>query len=229
MKKAFFVLATGKFKEYYQQLEKSFKHFNPDEELILFEEKDLPPNDPAIFYRSAPYFAKKLFDTGYDALVKLDSDQIITGNLSHLWDIDADVGTVLNDPSFPIQLWDIIPYFNNGLVILKNKDFVEHWLRLCYSPHFNTYQYREQDLLNILCSDYLNYKVWCLDLTDKIYGEVGKPFWPKARMEGDKIMIENKQVMVIHFGGGWDAADKMNYKIRFQEPVIRYLDTLLKP
>ena len=47
-------------------------------------------------------------------------------------------------------------------------------------------------------------------------------------MEGDKIMIENKQVMVIHFGGGWEAADKMNYKIRFQPEVVTFIDRILK-
>lgn len=232
MKKAFYVLATGKFKEYYQKLEKSFKHFNPTEELILFEEKDLP-NDPQIYYRSAPYFAKKLFNDGYDAVVKLDTDQIITGNLSHLWDIEADVGTVLNDPSLPIKVWDISTYANNGLVVIKNKDFIDHWGKLCYSSHFNSYQYREQDLLSILTSDYFNYKVIWLDIYfNKVHGEWAKPFWPKTFIENNKIYANTprgkKELVVVHFGGGHNAGDKMNYRIRFPEPVIKFIDNILK-
>ena len=125
-------------------------------------------------------------------------------------------------------MWDIKPYFNNGLNVFKSKDFVNHWSRLCYTPHFNTYQFREQDLLNILCSDYFNYKVRILDLDDKVYGEFAKPVWKEARVEGDKIMVQDKQLMVIHFSGGSNNPAKGNYRIKFQEDVSRFIDSILK-
>ena len=112
-----------------------------------------------------------------------------------------------------------------GLVVLRNKDFVEHWKRLCFTQHFLRFQFREQDILTLLCSDYFNYNVKLLD-GDKLYGEVAKPFWPKFRMIDGKVMFEGKQLNVIHFGGG-NSPDKGNYRIRFDSEVVKYIDSLI--
>lgn len=227
-RRAFYTIADEKYEEEYKRLEKSFKKYNPDAELIRFNGEDArETKDHMIFYRATPHFAKVMFDRGYDEIAKLDSDQIILGNLDHIWEGDYDVATVLNDPTYKIMTWDIEPYFNNGFVVIKSQAFAAHWLRLCHSIHFDRYQFKEQDLLNILASDYMQYKVRCLDLSDKAHGEFAKPFWTKAKVEKDKIMIEGKQLLVIHFGGG-EGANKGNYKIKFQEDVVKFLDDLLK-
>ncbi len=226
MKRGYFVIATEKFNKDYEMLEKSFKKFHPNETLIRFTDKDIP-NDPAFFFRATPYFAQKLFAEGYDELCHLDADQIILGSLDDIWEGDYDTAVVLNDPSYPIRVWDIGVYFNNGLNVFKNKAFVEHWQRLCYTPHFDNYQFREQDLLTILCSDYFNYKVRVLD-NEKIYGEFAKPVWTQAKVVGDKVMIDDRQLMVIHFGGGSQNPNKGNFRIKFQEPVIKFIEGILK-
>ena len=235
-RRAYFVIATGKFKEYAKLLEKSLRKFDKETELIIFEEKDIPA-DPEFFYRATPYFAKKLFEAGYTEICHLDSDQIITGNLDHIWEGEYDVATVLNDPTMPIRVFDISPYFNNGLNVFKSKEFVEHWLRLCYTPHFGNFQYREQDLLNILCSDYHNYKVKCLDLSyPKIHGEFAKPIWIQAQMIDGKVMIPPppglpgtpRELCVVHFGGGSNSPEKMNFRIKFKEGVAAFISELVK-
>ena len=139
----------------------------------------------------------------------------------------------MNDPAYPISLWDISGginalghYYNNGLVVLKSKEFVEHWYRLCMSRHFSNYQFREQDLLNILCSDYHNYKVKWLEEKD-FYGEQAKPYWVKAKLVGNKIMYEEHEIKIIHFGGG-NIANKGNYRIKFQPDVIKRIEELIK-
>lgn len=229
MKRIYFTMASNERLEDFNKLRNSFFKFNPNEELRLFDELFVKgTGDPNFFYRAKPYIASQLFKEGYTGVCGLDADQIILGNLDEIWEGDYDVATVLNDPTFPINLLDIQPYFNNGLVVMKNKDFVEHWLRLCYSNHFDKFQYREQDLLNLLTSDYMNYRVKCLDYGDCIYGEFAKAVWKNAKVEGDKVMVSGKQLKVVHFGGGSGDPSKGNYRIRFQNDVVKFIDEAIK-
>src|SRR3990172_2002327 len=122
-KRCYYTIATKAFDKNYEMLEKSFKKYNPNETLIRFNDPDIP-NDSSFFFRATPYFAKKLFEQGYTELCHLDADQIILGNLDEIWEGEFDVATVLNDPSYPIRVWDIGFYFNNGLNVFKNKEFV---------------------------------------------------------------------------------------------------------
>lgn len=222
-------IATGDHMKHFKRLKNSLRKFHSEEELPLYlidekETKTIP--DEHFFYRATPIIGHK-FLQNYDVVIKLDADQIITGDISHVWEGDFDVATVLNDPSYPIQLWDIHPYYNNGLTVMKSKEFVKHWLDLCYSEHFDRYQFREQDLLNILCSNYFKYKVKCLDSEEHIYGEFAKPNWAKFRMVENKIMLDKQQLHVIHFGGG-NAPDKGNYRIKFHESVVKHIEKLIK-
>ena len=98
--------------------------------------------------------------------------------------------------------------------------------RLCMSRHFNNYQFREQDLLNILCSDYHNYKVKWLEEKD-FYGEQAKPFWAQAKLVGNKIMVGEHEIKVIHFGGG-NIPNKGNFRIRFQPEIVKRIEELIK-
>ena len=172
---------------------------------------------------------KELFDKGYDEICGLDIDQIITGDLSDIWEGDFDAGVVLNDPAYPIGVWDISHpnYYNNGLVVLKSKEFAYHWNRLCNThPLYEHYRYGEQDILNILCSVYHNYKVKSLDARDKVYGESAKPMWAKSRLEGDRIMVGEKHLCVIHWAGG--AGKNANMDILFPEDVCKFIRKITK-
>ncbi len=215
-----------------KQLLKSLEHFHPNSPEKQFDIRIFDnPGDKDFWYRSAPIMAKQLFEEGYERVIKMDADQVILGSLDDILNDteEYDVGVVLNDPSYPIQVWDITHprYFNNGLVVLRSKEFVDHWYKLCFSPHFQNYQYREQDLLTLLCSDYFNYKVKMLDNPKKVYGELAKPSWTQAVLKDDKVMIGNTEICVIHFGGG-NSPDKGNYRIRFMPEVVSYIDKLIK-
>lgn len=209
---------------FFTQFENSLRKFHSEEELPLLRVKG-DPSDPFFWYRAAPLVIEPLLND-YETVIKCDADQIVTGNLSDIWtDTDYDVAVVLNDPNFQIRLWDIEPYFNNGLVAVRSMKFVKHWKRLCMSRHFNSYQFKEQDLLNVLCSDYHDYKVKCLD-NGKLYGEVAKPVWPQVKIEDGKFMVQGKELCVIHFGGG-NVPDKGNYRIRFQPEVVKKIEELI--
>ena len=149
-KRCFYTIADNNNLPHYEKLKKSLAKFS-DIELKLFDQKFVEEfNDPKFYYRATPILAMKLFNEGYDEVCKLDADQIITGNIDDVWNGDFDAGVVLNNPEFPINCWDIRPYYNNGLIVLKSKEFVLHWFKLCQSEHFDRYQFREQDLMNIL-------------------------------------------------------------------------------
>ena len=129
-----FVPADQNNLKFVEQLQNSLRKFHNEEELPLIRFDNPNPQDKNFWYRAKPIIAKQLLEE-YETVIGLDADQIILGDISHIWNIDADVGTVLNDFNYPLDIWDIgprfnTPYFNNGLVVLKNKDFVNHWLSI---------------------------------------------------------------------------------------------------
>lgn len=214
--------------KFFHQMENSLRKFHTEEELPLIRVEG-HPTDPQFWYRATPLIGGGLLKE-YDTVVKLDADQIICGKLDDTWQGDFDMGLVLNDPSYPLGVWDIThpKYFNNGYVVMKSKKFVDHWLRLCMSPHFDKYQFKEQDLLNLLASDYFDYKIRNLDDGESIYGESGKPVWATSKLVDDKIMVGEKEIKVIHFGGGAGDPSKGNYRIRFPKEVVTRIEWLIK-
>ncbi len=244
MKRAFFTIADKNNLKYYEMMKNSLGKFHPNEELVLFDDIAIQATkDPQFFYRSTPYVADLLFNRGYDQLCKLDADQIITGDLSSIWEGDFDAAVVNNSnprehKAYPYTVWNIHPYsyVNNGLVVLKNPKFASHWKKLCYSTHFNYYQMKEQDLLNIMVF-YGDHKVKFLDAEDKFYGLASKGYWPDIILKNKKELVLpanqewnkiDKTIKVLHWAGGANAPDKMNYRLRFKPEVIRRLDELVK-
>ena len=263
MKRAFFIPADNNNLKYANMLANSLKKFHPSEEIILFNEDQVKATgDPHFWYRATPALAKTLFDQGFDEVCKLDADTVITGNLDHIWEGDFDVAVVNNsnpreDKVYPVRLWNINPmaYVNCGFVVMKSKQFVDHWMGLCYSEHFQFYQYKEQDLLNIMVfyqSKLVggNYKVRFLDKSDKWHGLISKGYWPEITINTthtctEKICSHNfqpelilrrneewpidqdKKIVAIHFAGG-NQPGKMNFKLHFKPEVVKRLEELVK-
>lgn len=237
MKTCFFTIYDKNNERFAVGMRNSLKKFHPDIPLIEFTDKDIDETGitrPHIFYMSAPYFAHKLMKEGYDQVIKLDADQIITGSLDNVInDTTYEVGVVNNFNKIDqklygnIGVWDIPPqeYRNNGFVALRSKYFVDLWLRICMSPRINNYIYREQDILNILCV-YSSFKVLTLDQGPFWYGLGGKDEWVNSKMDKDNIVTPSgKTIKVIHFAGGNDV-NKRNYRTLFPEEVIKRLDYL---
>ena len=250
MKTIAFTIADKNNLPYYEMMSKTFKKFHPDIELRLYGDKEIKEyNDSGFFYRATPIIAKNLMDEGYELVLKLDSDQLILGNLKYVFKGDYDIGTVLNinrvDPSRYglVSTYNIPPnrYMNCGFVAMTSKRFVDNWYRLCHSPLFNSLQYKEQDILNILYH-YGDYKTKCFDDYDNVYGYyafhglVAKGEGMRMVVRKDKVILPRGEdgypdrdivVKAYHWAGGAGEV-KMNYRISFSEEVIDYIDTLLK-
>lgn len=249
MKQIAFSIADKNNLPFYQMMSKSFKRFHPDIELRLYGDKEIDEyNDKNFFYRSTPIIAKNLMEEGYELILKLDADQLILGKLDVIFKGDYDVGTVLNinrvdPPRYGlVSTYNIPPnrYMNCGLVAMTSKRFVDNWYKLCHSPLFNTLQYREQDILNILYH-YGDYKVKCFDDYDAKnnyyawHGLVAKGEGPKMQIKDGKVVLpigkdkypdRELTIKAYHWAGGGNEP-KMNYRIAFNEELISYIDWIL--
>jgi lipopolysaccharide biosynthesis glycosyltransferase len=229
---------------HYQRLLNSLRKFHTEEELplvLIGEEQIKGVPDNQFFYRATPILGQQFLQQ-YDTVVKLDADQIITGKIDHTWEGDFDVAVVNNSnpkemKTYPVAVWDIHPlaYVNCGFVVMKSKEFVKHWLDLCYSPHFQKYQMKEQDLLNILVH-YGNYRVKMLDASEKWHGLIAKQYWAKCILKDGKLILpkneewpkdQDKEIVCIHFAGGNDT-NKGNYNLYFKPEVSKWIDKLIK-
>ena len=242
---AFFCIADNKNLPYYEMMKKSLSKFHPDIPLILIGEEQIKKyNDPYFFYRATPIVAAQLLEE-YECVVKIDADTIITGDLTHTWTGNFDVAVVNNaNPkeakTYPVGVWNIPPlaYVNCGYVVMKSKKFVEHWKQLCQSDHFSAYQFKEQDLLNIMVF-YMNYiyDVLLLDVGPKWHGLISKQYTQFTKLVDGKIILpksdewpidESKQIVCYHFAGGNNNPAKGNYRIVFPPDVVKFIDKLVK-
>jgi len=247
MKKIAFTIFDHNNEEYAKKFKNSLRKFHSEEELPLIEIDDnalLQIADRQKFYRMTPRIAKDLIQE-YDLVIKFDCDQVVTGDLSELWQGKFDVGVVNN--SNPRELlsmrrtgqtttvWDIHPlaYVNCGLVVMQSKKFINHWWKLCTSEHFLNYQYREQDLLNIL-TFYGDYKVKNLDAGDSFYGLASKGYWPNITLDKGVLKLtkndewptdRDKTIRIIHWAGG-NNPNKMKFRQNFSPEVAKRLEDL---
>lgn len=215
--------------------------------------EDLTPylEDPAFFYRQKPILSEPLLDE-YELVIGMDCDQIVLGKLDYILNTkDYDVGVVMNYNRFDPQFYGLVElgrigigpmdYFNCGLVTLRSKKFAHTWKVNCFTPQFDRMQYREQDILNIMCY-FGNWNVRCFDHGDGVakyfawHGLLGKGEWHRAEVKGEKIIVpkgegdqpfppEDVQVVIAHMGGG---NEKGNWGTFFPPKVMERIGELIK-
>jgi hypothetical protein len=230
-------------KAYADIMTKMWRHFHPDIEMREFGPDAInAAKVGALFYRATPYFTQKLFQEGYETVIKVDADSFIFGNITECLVGDYDIGVVYNwnrtDPKTYglVSVCDLTPqeYFNCGFVVMKNQEFVKRWLELCYSFHFDRFQYKEQDLLNILCY-FDKYVVKRLDDEDNWYGLISKGENAKFILKDNQVICPKSQdkyppidkcVKVYHVAGGRQE-NKMNYKILFNDDIQKFIEGIL--
>ena len=244
MKTVAFTIADAKNLKWAKGLEKSFKRFHPDIPFIIYGDEEIKKTNialPYFFYLSTPYYARQLIKE-YDQVLKIDADSIITAPLEALESPEEfDVGVVFNwtrdEISEKVKVWDIPPlqYFNNGFVLFRKAEIIEHIWKLCNQFFFTNYPFREQDMLNIVCY-YGNYAVKVLDMGGSWYGLRSKSEWNQAIMKDGRIVILkgkdlfpecDKVIRCIHWAGG-QMDVKMNFRAFFNEECSDYIAGLLQ-
>lgn len=247
MKPIAFTIADDRNKPYAEMMINSFHHFHPDIEVKIYGDSEVGNKEN--YYRATPLFAKELIKE-YDTVIKLDADQIVTGDLTHvLSELEYDMGGVINFSRTdiktygPVTVADVPPdqYFNCGFVVMKNKEFIDHWWDLCNSYHFPHFQYREQDLLNVLIH-FGNYNIAWFDNYDSRYdysawhGLLSKGEWHRMVLRENKLILpknedrypeRDREIKVMHWAGG-ENAQKMNYRTTCSDEVVAFLDKLVK-
>ncbi len=271
----FFAVGTKEYSKYAIPFWRSMVNFHSPKDIDMLwytDEKDpkvlerLPEGiktvditpylaDPAFFFRQKPILAEPLLDD-YELVVGFDTDMLIVGDLNFVLDSqDYDVGVAYNWNRFDQQFYPAVElirigiapaeYFNAGFVAMRSKKFVHNWLVDCFSPQFDRMQYREQDILNILCY-YGNYNVRCFDLPETKteqgmkfgwYGLMWKGEGNRAFVKDKKIYVEKGlgdtpyppetvQLHIVSLGGGhgaikdnWAAFFPLEIMIRIQELI----------
>ena len=239
-----FTIADRDNMKYAEGLKNSFKKFHPDIDFVIFNEGDIKAsNDPMLYYRATPYFGLHLLTEGYGAVVKLDADQVVTGDISHVWEGDFDVATVHNSnpkemKKLVVQLQGIGPmeYQNCGFVVMKNAEFVKFWLALCLNQNrFLAFQYREQDILNNIIY-WGKWKVKFLDAEGQWHGLISRGYEPGMILKDDRLILpahsegwpkEDVQIVCWHQAGG-NLPIKMNFHTLFKPIVAKWLIQLTK-
>lgn len=213
---------------------------------------DLTPylDDPMFWYRQKPILSEPLLDD-YECVIGMDSDQLVLGDISYIWKTQGyDVATVINwnriDPNFYgfVELGRIgiapMDYFNCGLVALRSKRFAHVWKVNCFYPQFERMQYREQDILNVMCY-FGNFNVRCLDHQDTIggmnawWGLIAKGELNRAILKGEEIIVPKGEgdtpfppvdttLKVVHSGGGlvkqaWGTLFSPEVMVRINELI----------
>lgn len=247
-----FTIADEKNMPITRRMINSLRKFHSEKELplVIVGGDDLSQRlekDRSFFYRSTPVIARELIKE-YEYVLKLDGDQLILGSLDFILSRrDFDVGTVSNynridPPKYGLVTCAGIPpemYYNAGLVAMRSEEFISHWHNLCFSPFFNNLQYREQDLLNIMCH-FGTWKVRHFDQYDPVYdytawhGLAAKGEGLKMKLVDGKVMLpkaedgypnRDVEIKVYHFAGGGN--ESKNYRLCFDEELIKHIDWLV--
>lgn len=269
----FFTVATVSHLQYAIPFFKSLTKFHSPKEvdMILYTDEarpeelqklpegikivDLKPylQDELFFYRQKPILMEPLLDR-YELVIGFDSDQLVLGDLNPILESkDFDAGVVINYNRFDEKYFPLVEigrigippvkYYNCGLVALRSKAFCHQWLVNCYNEEFNFMQYREQDVLNILCH-FGNFNIRCFDMPDgpgnpvSWWGILGKGEWNRAIVEDNKVMVKkgegptpfpptNVQIRVIHWGSG-NASGKCNWASICSEAMMERIYELTK-
>lgn len=97
--------------------------------------------------------------TGYDRVLSLDTDTIVTGNIDGLWRTDltgkylAAVPELFGGPrEYPVK-----PYHNCGVMLMNLRMLRENGMdqRIISAINTTDYPYNEQDAINILCHGHI--------------------------------------------------------------------------
>jgi lipopolysaccharide biosynthesis glycosyltransferase len=226
------------------KLSQSLKYFHPEIDFYCFGDTQLTELfeiHPNVNWNTVhPFVSYQLIDL-YDMVVHFDADSMIVGKLDELLDpinLNYDIIGVRNNNDFnragkdnPITNPGLDPqkYLNAGLVAVTSKEFVERWMHS--NVEFgNNMPFQEQTVLNMLAS---NWKTRIIDTVDSdVYYGISNLYgnhthwdsWKDIQLINHELHLNNKQVKVLHHGGGHGAI-KLDFNL-FSEQVKQHLNKI---
>ena len=163
------------------KLIKSFKHFNPNVPLYVYDSAKIQDLSNRFGHHVSwltlhPYVTREVMNMGYETVVHIDADSLVLGPLKDIiLETPGDVLTVRNNndkgfaskddnPGITINGIKVQDYKNAGFVGIRDWNFVEEWIdrnsKASTQPH--PLPYGEQDMLNLILQEG-KYKETCLD------------------------------------------------------------------
>ncbi len=158
----------------------------------------------------------------YDKVLYLDSDIIIPGDISKLYNIDLqgkmlgairDIdflgnlnvkhGKRMNYAKTVLKMKDPYAYFQAGVLILNTKAMrerysIKQWLTYASNP---TFIYNDQDVLNAHCEGNVMYLPWEWNVVHDCGGRVGNLFTQAPNDVYDAYMKSRNNPQIIHYAG----------------------------
>lgn len=231
MKTIFFTVCSRDFQNERQNSHKldyvgfmnSFKKFHPDIEMRVFDERDLQKHGLNVLNAKAAF--GQILSKDYDLVVNVDADHYFFDRLEEILAADYDIAAPANfneannvvgikvtsglhGEANKNWLIDEVDFLQGGLIASPNPQFWGHYAYAA-EKHYQKFHCAENDVLNLVAYLY-PYKIKVLDGHLDYRNAAHKMFYGcsiigkehRAYMEGDKIMIEGKQVKAYHFAHG---------------------------
>lgn len=236
------------------KLVKTFKYFHSDTPFFVFGTNEINALNKKYHNRLSwlclmPFIVKEMFNMGYETVVRIDADSIITGPiLDIVLESTADVMTVRNNNDKGLASKDGNPavvfngcapddYKNAGFVGINSQEFNNEWLKRSLNARPGAYTHGEQDILNEILQE-KKFTEECLDRreTSRHMGisclDGKETYWDSLKnlyVYHDEhifsLAYKGKDLLVIHQAGG-HKKDKMNFDELFSPGVAETLRSL---
>lgn len=225
----FWTVCSSQYRRYFDLMNRSFKKFHPNDELIVFGDEDIQEAANNGFPSGTwfPYFADKLIKE-YKTIIHLDVDIIITDNLYELLELDYDIAAAQNNCGWYHSVTGSIPehkYMNAGFHAIKSERFVTLWKEMS-KMYWSYNNLVEQDLMN-QCAFYGGFNVLVLDedINNPFWGVSILDRWEQIIVKDDRLWCQGRKVKMLHWAGG--NIEKINYRDHnFSGEVKSWLDKI---
>lgn len=237
--------------EYYHsmgcaKLVASAKYFHPEIPMIVYGSAEIEDFHVRLGLLHPFVMNKAMEDHRLDAVIYMDADSVITGDLKDVFlclenDAWIDIIGVRNNNDFDKAGMDnpitqhgvtIEKYLNAGFVATRNKKIIQQWMEenLKYGE---LAAFNEQTVLNNIArfahTFILDKKEYPYHYgVSGAYGtETHWDSWKEMTVEEGRVMLNGKEVKVIHHAGG-KKFDKLQYYM-FSEEVRKRLIEICEP
>lgn len=166
------------------------------------------------------YSIQKMMVEGYDLLIYLDADTVITGRCDEMFTENHDISVSRSSNETQV-------FFNAGVWASGNLDFIkEFYYTRCVSLlEDNTlFSYIMQYIMH-----HKTKKVKILDSDDSgvWYNERSRQWWDRLNIIDDKLWTPDKQIKILHWAGGsgFGVEKRMSCSL-FSDEVKQWLNKI---